>query len=90
MNLDKRRKQQIAEFYKEEFVRHRSRLETQRSFYAEKAYEEIESVLDRIISDMDRICEVDNFHELAGHLLERIDVVTNLSLSKINPTYRVH
>jgi hypothetical protein len=88
-NLDPRRRQ-ISDFYREEFLRHKSRLEHQRPFFAEKTYDEIESVLNRIIEEMDRICEVENFEELASHLLHRIDVVTNLSASKLNPTYRIH
>ena len=87
--LDPKRKQ-ISDFYREEFLRHKSRLEHQRPFFAEKTYEEIESVLNRIIDEMDRICEVENFEELASHLLHRIDVVTNLSTSKVDPTYRIH
>ena len=87
--LDPKRKQ-ISEFYREEFLRHKGRLEHQRTFFAEKTYEEIESVLNRIIDEMDRICEVDNFEELASHLLHRIDVVTSLSTSKVDPSYRIH
>ena len=84
------RKRHIASFYKEEFLRHKSRLECQRPFFQEKTYEEIESVINRIIDEMDKICEVENFEELASHLLHRIDVVTNLSASKVNPVYRIH
>ena len=84
------KKKQIAAFYKEEFLRHKCRLECQRTFFQEKTYEEIESVLNRIIDEMDKICEVDNFEELASHLLHRIDVVTNLSSSKVDPVYRIH
>ena len=84
------RKKHISDFYREEFLRHKNRLEYQRSFFAEKTFEEIESVLNRIINEMDRICEVENFEELASHLLHRIDVVTNLSASKVSPTYRIH
>jgi hypothetical protein len=84
------RKRHIAAFYKEEFLRHKCRLEWQRPFFQEKTYEEIESVLNRIIDEMDKICEVENFEELASHLLHRIDVVTNLSASKVNPVYRIH
>jgi hypothetical protein len=84
------KKRQIAAFYKEEFLRHKCRLECQRPFFQEKTFEEIESVLNRIIDEMDKICEVDNFEELASHLLHRIDVVTNLSSSKVDPVYRIH
>jgi hypothetical protein len=85
-----KKKKHIADFYKEEFQRHKSRLEFQRPFFAEKTYDEIESVLNKIIDEMEKICEVENFEELASHLLHRIDVVTNLSSSKVNPSYRIH
>ena len=84
------KKRRIADFYKEEFLRHKCRLECQRPFFQEKTYEEIESVLNRILNEMDKICEVENFEELASHLLHRIDGVTNLSASKVNPIYRIH
>jgi hypothetical protein len=90
MQTEDVRRKSISNFYREEFQRHKSRLEHQRAFFTEGAYEEIEGVLNKIISEMDRICEVDNFQELAGTLLQRIDVVTNLSSSKVNPSYRIH
>lgn len=90
MELEETKRKCISEFYREEFLRHKSRLECQRTFFGEGTYEEIEGVLNRIIAEIDRICEVDNFQELASHLLQRIDVVTNLSASKVDPTYRIH
>ena len=90
MELEETKRKCISDFYREEFLRHKSRLECQRTFFGEGTYEEIEGVLNKIIAEMDRICEVDNFEELASHLLQRIDVVTNLSSSKVDPTYRIH
>ena len=90
MRVEERKRKRIADFYKEEFLRHKCRLECQRPFFQEKTYEEIESVLNRIIDEMERICEVENFEELASNLLHRIDGVTNLSSSKVNPAYRIH
>jgi len=90
MRTEDVRRKSISNFYREEFQRHKSRLEHQRAFFTDGAYEEIEGVLNKIISEMDRICEVENFQELAGSLLQRIDVVTNLSASKVNPSYRIH
>jgi hypothetical protein len=90
METEDTKRKNISDFYREEFLRHKTRLEYQRTFFAEGTYEEIESVLNRIISEMDRICEVENFEELASHLLHRIDIVTNLSSSKVNPHYRIH
>ena len=90
MDVQDGRKKQISEFYRQEFMRHKSRLETQRTFFAEQAYGEIESVLDKIIKEMDKISQVDNFEELASHLLQGIDVVTSLSASKVDPSYKIH
>src|SRR5439155_18119741 len=90
MRVEERKRKRIADFYKEEFLRHKCRLECQRPFFQEKTYEEIESVLNKIIDEMERICEVENFEELASHLLHRIDVVTKLSQAKRHATYRIH
>jgi hypothetical protein len=90
MQVEDSRRKCISDFYREEFRRHKNRLECQRTFFNEGTYEEIDGVLSRIIDEMDRICEVDNFEELASHLLQRIDIVTNLSSSKIDPSYRIH
>lgn len=90
MELENTKRKCISDFYREEFLRHKTRLEYQRTFFSEGTYEEIEGVLNRIISEIDRICEVDNFEELASHLLHRIDIVTNLSSSKVDPSYRIH
>ena len=90
MSVHDRQKKHISDFYRQEFIRHKSRLETQRSFFAEQTYGEIESVLDKISEEMDKISQVDNFEELASHLLHRIDVVTSLSASKVDPSYKVH
>jgi hypothetical protein len=84
------RRKLISDFYREEFLRHKTRLETQKTFFADESYEEIETVLNKIIDEIDKMSQVDNFEELAGHLLQRIDVVTSLSDSKVDPCYRVH
>ena len=90
MEVEDSKRKYISDFYREEFLRHKSRLECQRTFFGESTYEEIEGELNRIIAEMDRICEVENFEELASHLLQRIDIVTNLSSSKVDPIYRIH
>ena len=90
MMIEEVTRKRISNFYREEFVRHKIRLEHQRAFFADDSYEQIETALDRIISDIDKICEVENFERLASHLLHRFDVVTNLSDSKVIPSYRVH
>ena len=90
MSTGNQKKKEISAFYKEEFIRHKSRLETQKTFFSDETYLEIEAVLNKIIKEIDKMSQVDNFEELAGHLLARIDVVTSLSSSKVDPVYRVH
>jgi hypothetical protein len=90
MAVEKVTRKRISDFYREEFLRHKIRLEHQRPFFTDSTYEDIESVLDRVISEIDKICEVENFESFASHLLHRFDVVTNLSDSKVDPAYRVH
>jgi hypothetical protein len=90
MSVHDHKKKGISEFYREEFLRHRSRLETQKTFFSNETYVEIEAVLNKIIDEIDKMSQVDNFEELAGNLLRRIDVVTSLSNSKVTPYYRIH
>jgi hypothetical protein len=90
MSEHDQKKRGITDFYREEFLRHKFRLETQKTFFTDKTYVEIEAVLNKIIDEIDKMSQVDNFEELAGHLLQRIDVVTSLSNSKVSPSYRIH
>jgi hypothetical protein len=90
MAVEEVTRKRISDFYREEFVRHKIRLEHQRPFVADSKFEEIETALDRIITEIDKICEVENFESLASHLLHRFDVVTNLSEVQSTARYRVH
>ncbi len=62
----------------------------QRDFYSDEAFSDIEKALDKIINEIDTICRIDRFDELASHLLQRIDIITNLSSSSSNSSDRIH
>jgi hypothetical protein len=79
----------ISDFYKEEFLKHRVRLERQRDFYSDPALDDIEMALDKIINEIDSICRVDQFTQIASHLLERIDFIAHLSGSPTNYSQRI-
>lgn len=81
---------EISAFYKEEFLKHKARLEMQKEFYSDKALSDIEMALDKIINEMDTICQLEQFSQLASQLLERIDVITNLSGSPSQYSKRIH
>jgi hypothetical protein len=81
---------EIANFYREEFLKHKMRLEHQKDFYSEKMFVELETALTKILSEIDNISKVDHFDELASNLLAKIDFITHLSNSPSNQSRRIH
>ena len=71
----------IAEFYREEFLKHHRCLQQQRPYYSESAITDVEAALSRIMSDLEQLCSKDNAPEVVSGLLKQIDVVTGLSSS---------
>ena len=68
-----------SNFYREEFAKHRRCLEQQREYYSEKAIDDVEAALTRLMSQVDRLCARENGDQLVSRLLRRIDGVTRLS-----------
>jgi len=69
----------IAEFYREEFIKHRRCLQEQRDYYSEGAITDVEAALTRIMSQLEQLCTKDNANQVVSSLLKKIDVVTGLS-----------
>ena len=69
----------ISNFYREEFVKRQRCLEQQREFYSERAINDVEKALVKVIGELDRLCTKDNADEVVGRLLRQFDVVTGLS-----------
>ena len=69
----------IAEFYREEFIRHHRCLQQQRPYYSETAITDVEAALTRIMGELEQLCSKDNVDELVSSLLKKFDIVTNLS-----------
>src|SRR5262245_57154930 len=70
---------QIAEFYREEFLKHRRCLQQQRPYYSESAITDVEAALTRIMSQLEQLSTEDNAPQLVSSLLKKFDVVTGLS-----------
>jgi len=68
-----------SNFYREELAKHRQCLEQQREYYSEKAIDDVEAALTRLISQVDRLCARENGDQLVSRLLREIDGVTRLS-----------
>jgi hypothetical protein len=69
----------VSSFYREEFLKRQRCLEQQREFYSERAINDVEQALLKVIGQLDRLCTKDNADELVGRLLRQFDVVTGLS-----------
>ena len=66
-------------FYREELAKHRRCLEQQREYYSEKAIDDVEAALTRLMSQVDHLCRRENGDQLVSRLLRKIDGVTRLS-----------
>ena len=69
----------VAEFYREEFLKHHRCLQQQRPYYSEGAITDVEAALTRIMAQLEQLCTKDNADQLVSSLLKQFDVVTNLS-----------
>ena len=69
----------IAEFYREEFLKHRRCLQQQRAYYSESAITDVEAALSKIINKLEQLATQENAPQLIGSLLKKFDVVTGLS-----------
>ena len=69
----------IAEFYREEFVKHHRCLQQQRPYYSESAITDVEAALTKIISKLDQLSSQANAEQVVSSLLKKFDGVTGLS-----------
>jgi len=69
----------VAEFYREEFARHRRCLQQQRAYYSESAITDVEAALTKIMGQLEQLSSQDNAPQVVSSLLKKFDVVTGLS-----------
>jgi hypothetical protein len=69
----------IAEFYRQEFVKHHRCLQRQRPYYSESAITDVETAIANVLSQLERLSTQDNAPQLVSSLLKKFDVVTGLS-----------
>jgi hypothetical protein len=69
----------IAEFYREEFLKHHRCLQQQRAYYSESAITDVETALTNVIGKLDQLSSQANAEQLVSSLLKKFDVVTGLS-----------
>ena len=69
----------MADFYREEFLKHRQCLAKQREYYSEQAITEADAAIARILNHLDNLCAKADADELISGLLRKFDSVTGLS-----------
>ena len=69
----------IAEFYREEFLKHHRCLQRQRAYYSESAMTDVEAALTKVMGQLEHLSTRDNAPQLGSSLLKKFDVVTGLS-----------
>jgi hypothetical protein len=69
----------LADFYREEFVKHQRCLEEQREYYSGAAISDVEEALTRIISQLEYLSVKKDADKVVSGLLRKFNVVTGLS-----------
>jgi hypothetical protein len=68
-----------AEFYREEFIRHRQCLAQQREYFSERAITDADQALARVLGKLEQLCAKDDAEQIIGRLLRTFNAVTGLS-----------
>ena len=68
-----------ADFYRQEFMKHRECLARQREYFSEGALSDADQALARVLNELEHLCSCDNADQLIADLLRQFNAVTNLS-----------
>jgi hypothetical protein len=68
-----------ADFYREEFIRHRQCLAKQREYFSECAISKADEALARVLGNLEQLCAKDDAEQVIGRLLRTFNAVTGLS-----------
>jgi hypothetical protein len=68
-----------ADFYRQEFIRHRECLARQREYFSEGAISNADEALARVLGQLEQLCACDNAEQVISGLLRSFNAVTGLS-----------
>ena len=68
-----------ADFYRQEFIKHRECLAKQREYFSEGAITNADQALARVLNELEHLCTCDNADQLIAGLLRKFNAVTGLS-----------
>jgi hypothetical protein len=69
----------MADFFREELLKHHQCLERQREYYSADAIAQAEDALTRLMAQVEQLCQRDDACQMMGELLRKFDLVTKLS-----------
>jgi hypothetical protein len=69
----------LADFFRQEFIKHHECLERQREYFSEGAIDKAEGALQRILAQVEQLSQRDDACEIVSELLRKFDLITNLS-----------
>ena len=69
----------LSDFYREEFVKCQRCLDQQREYYSERAIQDVEQALTKVMAQLDHLCSHDDAAQVVSNLLRQFDTVTRLS-----------
>ena len=69
----------LADFYRQELLKHRDCLEQQREYFSDRAIEDAEAGLMRLLARLDQLCTKEDAPDVIAAILRKYDVVTGLS-----------
>jgi hypothetical protein len=68
-----------ADFYRQEFIKHRECLARQREYFSEGAITNADQALARVLNQLEQLCASDNADQVIAGLLRKFNAVTGLS-----------
>jgi hypothetical protein len=81
----------LADFYRQELLKHRDCLERQREYFSDRAITDAEAGLMRVIARLDQLCACGEANDLVECVLRKFDVVTGLSaLATLSDPGKLH
>jgi hypothetical protein len=69
----------LADFYREEFLKYRRCLESQRDCFSPCCIAKVEAALTQMMARLETICHQDDCDEVVSRLLKKLDILTGLS-----------
>jgi hypothetical protein len=68
-----------ADFYRQEFIKHRECLARQREYFSDGAITNADQALARVLNQLDKLCACDDAEKVIAGLLRKFNAITGLS-----------